>query len=132
MSALDIDAYACGMAVAPGRFNEKFARIAVAGLGNAALTSFPARRVFRGRHANPRHQLPGMFEARQITQFRDQSNCRREVDSTHGLQGEHDRIKTPLGDRFTQCQLQPLALGESILDRASVFVERQLLPRAVE
>ncbi len=62
--------------------------------------------------ANPSHQLPRMFETREVTQFRHRADCRREVDSAHRLQSQYDWIEPPTNDGFTQSQLQPLALRE--------------------
>lgn len=88
--------------------------------------------MLRRRHANPCHQLPWMFETREVTQFGHQTDCRREVDAAHRLQGKYDWIEPPIDDGFTQSQFQPLALREPILNRAPMFVERQLLPGAVK
>lgn len=67
--ALDIKADARGMSIAPGRFDQQFPCVAIAGLGNAALTSLTAGRVLRRGNAQPRHKLSGMLEAREIAEL---------------------------------------------------------------
>jgi len=68
----------------------------------------------------------------QIAQFGCQSHRGRELDATHSLQGQYSGIKPPVGNSLTQRYLQSFTLRQPILDRTAVFVERQLLPRAVE
>ncbi len=69
-----------------------------------------------------------MLEARQVSQFRHQSNSRRELDAPHGLQRQYRRIETPARQCLAQCPLQPFALGKPVLNGAPVFIKGQLLP----
>src|ERR1700687_5094529 len=73
-----------------------------------------------------------MFKSRQVTEFREHSDGRDELHTAHRLQPEYGRIEPPVDDRLAQGRLETLACPQRVLDRASMFVKRQLLPLAVK
>jgi hypothetical protein len=52
----------------------------------------------------------------------------RRTDGAHRLQSQYGRIKSPVDDRLAQRCFKAITLREPVLNRASMFVKRQLLP----
>src|SRR5712691_9995262 len=63
-----------GIPVGPRPFYQRAARMAVAGLGDAALAAPLTRRVLRGGQPEVAHQLPRVLEARDIPQLGHQDD----------------------------------------------------------
>jgi len=65
----------------PGGFDEGAAGDGVAGFGDAALAAFVAGGVLAGNEAQIVHQLGGMSEAVEVTEFGDESGGVQERES---------------------------------------------------
>jgi hypothetical protein len=105
--------------------------MSVAGLCDAAKSPVTSAGVLRGSEPEITHQLSGIVEARDITEFRNEGYGRDEGDASEGLDGFHDRSHAPGDDVVTELGLESLTPFMSFLDGADILLEDDLLCRSV-
>jgi hypothetical protein len=115
--------------VGPGAFDQGTAGVRVAGLGDRSLAAVVSRGVFRGRQTEVAHQLAGLVEAREVSQFRNNRDRDSELDTTEGLQGVNHRSQVPALDVILEFLFEALEALGVFGDRVHVFLEDNLLGR---
>ncbi len=89
--------YSRVMTVMAGTLNEHPSGMPIAGFGYPSLPSLLPTGGFLGHHSEIPHQLPRMFEAGKITQFRDHRHRRHFLKTAKGHQGTNVGLSFPRG-----------------------------------
>jgi hypothetical protein len=84
-----------GLAVRPGAFDECASRLGVPRLGDRALTTPLTTGVCWGGPVHVTHELSGVVNARQLTQFRDASDGHGAWHAPQGVKGLDHRLQAP-------------------------------------
>ncbi len=98
-------------------------------LGDRALTPPLAAGVFRGGQAQVTHELSGVVKARQIPEFRDDSDGDGKLHAPQGLKGLDHRLKTPGLHLLVELLFETLQTFGVLVHRPDIFLEDDLLGR---
>jgi hypothetical protein len=102
----------------------------IARFGDGALTPPLTRGVFRGHQAQALHELSGMINAGEVSEFSDHGDRHRELDAASGLKGLDHRRQAPGVDRLVERWFKPLEAFGVRGDRPHLFLEDDV-PRGV-
>ena len=119
------------VAVGPGAFDQGLAGVAVAGLGDAALTALPAAGIFARCEAEIAHELSGVIEAGQVAEFGDEGDGGEELYASQCLDGFDDGIEAPIPGLVLEFGLKALQPCLLFRDGTDIFLEDDLLRRGV-
>jgi hypothetical protein len=115
--------------IGPGGFDNDASQKRVAGLGDGAPPFSFATGVFAGNQATVSHQLSGFGEARDLSQFGDDTHRRDLRNASQSLQGFDHRAHR--GRHRARCfqnrLIQPFDAGRQVLDLMHVVGEHDLL-----
>jgi hypothetical protein len=81
-----------GIPVGPGPFDQGAAGRGVAGFGDRTLPASLPTRIFGGDQPQAFHQLSGVLEAGEVSQFRHGGDGHGKLDATQGLERFDDRM----------------------------------------
>src|SRR5205809_1045308 len=113
--------------IGPRAFDQRAPGVGVPGLGDTPLPPPLPRRVLRGLEAEVAHQLPRGVEPREVSQFGDQDDRARELDTPQRLDRLDHWVQAPAFHLLVQLALQELQSLVLFGDGAHVLLEDDLL-----
>ena len=117
------------MAIGPGCFDQRAARVAVTRLGDRALAPVLTGGVLAGHQAQVAHELARRAKAGEISEFGDERHGMHELDAAHRLQRRHHRGETPGDNLGLDRPGESLDAAGGRRDGIDVLLEHDLLRR---
>lgn len=116
-----------GIPVRPGPFNQGTTRMGMPCLGTAALLTTGPTGIFRRRQPQIIHELSGMLEAREISQFGHHGHSDRELDAPEGLESLDDGLAAPGVHLRMKCLFETLEAVGLFGHRLDLFLKDHVL-----
>ena len=116
-----------GIAIRPGRLDQRSTRAPIAGQGEALPSDPIAGRAFRRDKSEEGHQLSWRIEPTHVADFGGEGRGDEKRGATHCLIGFYDRRHRPVRHDKSDLLLEPARALKRIFDRVDPFLKDDLL-----